>query len=430
MRCSIGTTSTLAVAMAACLLCATRAEAKKPKNPPGGGGGPDNNSATGVIYFRYEDQVWTMSSDGSAKTPLANTAIVRGSPSQDLHSSQRWFLEMNDMFPLEYYPDFEQQADGSPVLDSQGNPVVKQGAQRKEVFAAGQGGQIVQLTTQPDLEILAAPVWGIDDETVSWVARRWDDNPASSTFGSVLEGGLYVGQLEYDNSGSIIGLQQQPGEPLVSVPLFPSNIMRNSEQQSLAPDIQDHSWSPNGTEFVFDALSAPELWIGDLLASSEETLRLLLDDPDAKNLIRARWSPAGDKILFEEADGRGALHTVNVDGTDVNTIATGTARRPVYLPHWSPSGTHVLYHEGDNRTFDVNIIRATADGGSRTKLTRDISGDGSSKIAIGWRSGLEETDSAVGVLVAGVPEPSAVSLAAIGIFGLLGCCRRRRPERR
>ena len=275
--------------------------------------------------------------------------------------------------------------DGNPILDESGDPVVKYGAHRKEILAASEDGQLVQLTTQPDLEILAAPVWGLDDGYVSWVARRWDDNPASATFGTVLEGGLYTAELEYDGDGNVTGLEQQPGAPLVSIALVPSDVMRSSSQPTLAPDINDHSWSPDGTEFVFDVHSAAELWICDLLSPPAEAFCLLHGDPAAKDLIRARWSPVGDKILFESASWSGALLTVNVDGTDLDTIVAGSSRRPVFLPFWSPTGSHVLYHVGDYRALETNIVRADADGGSRTNLTRDISSDGQSQVAIGWR---------------------------------------------
>jgi hypothetical protein len=161
--------------------------------------------------------------------------------------------------------------------------------------------------------------------------------------------------------------------------------MRSSSQPTLAPDINDHSWSPDGTQFVFDVHSAAELWICDLLSPPAQAFRLLHGNPAAKNLIRARWSPAGNAILFESASYTGTLLTVNVDGTGLEAIVTGSSRRPVFLPFWSPTGSHVLYQEGDYRVGESHIVRAAPDGGSRTKLTRDIFGDGYPQVAIGWR---------------------------------------------
>ncbi len=357
-------------------------EAKKPPGPGGGGGG---TPPEGLIYFRYRDQVWTMNAEGGDKTPIPNTTLVYGSPSRLIHGGRDWFLEIDFQFDDEFYPDFELDQYGDPILDEFGNPVVKYGAERKEIAVVNDTGAVILLTTQTDLEVLAQPVWGIDDEYVSWVARRWDTDPDSPMFGTVLEGGLYVGMLAFDNNGNIIGLQQQPDAPLVPAPLVPSRVMRNSAVPTLAPDMNDHSWSPDGARFVFDVHTAAELWIYDLFAPEGEAVRLLTDVHSGNDLIRPRWSPAGDTILFEDAHITGAICTINVNGTGLTTIADGNSRRPVFWPFWSPTGSHVLFQRGDYRVGESNIIRSTATGQSPTTLTRDIFGDGWDQTSRGWR---------------------------------------------
>ena len=88
--------------------------------------------------------------------------------------------------------------------------------------------------------------WGKDDTFISFIGRRWDDDPMSASFGEVLEGGLYVAELAYDASGDVAGLvtqPQQPAIPMTLVPVTGANRPENDAEGNavitLAPDIRD-----------------------------------------------------------------------------------------------------------------------------------------------------------------------------------------------
>jgi hypothetical protein len=238
-----------------------------------------------------------MRDDGSEKTLQAGFPAWRawGSPSRQLHAGKRWLLQ--------WYND--------------------------EVYVLSDAGDVVRLTNDPALQSSgnSEPQWGIGDAFISWVARWWDLDPESPTFGTVVEGGLYVAQLEVDEAGNIVGLAGPP-ELLVEMPLVPSS------GSTLWPDIRDHSWSPDGTQFVYDTVSAQALWICDPFASPEAAFRLLYQPASTRYLGRPRWSPAGDKVLFQDGSLHGSVGWVSIDGTNVKTIASGNARKGVGLPRW------------------------------------------------------------------------------------------------
>jgi hypothetical protein len=57
----------LTVAVAACFLCCDAARAERPDNPGGGNGGGNS----GVIYFGFDGQLYTINADGSDTTVVA-----------------------------------------------------------------------------------------------------------------------------------------------------------------------------------------------------------------------------------------------------------------------------------------------------------------------------------------------------------------------
>jgi hypothetical protein len=342
-------TGLLAVLSAACLLNTTQG------GKPSGGGGGDTGG--GTIYFvRNPGGFSTMDSNGGSKTSLG---INPGEPSYALHGGQRWFLQTRQL-PGEFYPN---------------------GSTRRELFAvSGDGGQAVQLTDQPSLEVrgqVRGYHWTPGDEAVSWTARRWDVST-----GNVVEGGIYGAGISFGADGPV--LLAQPANPLLPVELIVTQGSWEAYEDgpTLAPNVNTHSWSPLAVFVVYDLLDwqARESWIADPVTGAEFQL--------SANGVHPEWSPDGGKIAFDGFLGDDGIHTINPDGTGETAIIRSTATVSFYGARWSPTGSHLTYHAFDHWSKPSDplpgllyVYRASATGGGKTNLTKDSS----YAYPVGWR---------------------------------------------
>ncbi len=312
--------------------------------PPTTGG-----TGGGTIYFENSPTFTTMNSDGSGKTPLP---ILGGEPSYALHGGRRWFLGTREIIGTTY----------------------PNGATRHELFAYSDDGVTsVQLTTQSDLQADkggGTTRWAMADGMVSWIARRWDAG------GNVVDGGIYSAAVAFDRvTGNVLGLVQQPLDPLVPLAL----VLRNDGSYfdgGLSPDISSHDWAPDGLDIVHDRLNWDELWVAD--AVSGVTVRILATD----HANWPVWSPDGTRIAFQSSAG---IDTIAPNGGSRNTIIKWAPTYSVSSPRWSPTGSHLTYRWWDRRLLPqgvFDIYRATAFGGGKTNLTKDI---GNAPFVIGWR---------------------------------------------
>lgn len=300
---------------------------------PGGGG-----TGGGTIYFqaRYFGFA-SMNSDGGDKTFPPVTG--GGEPSRFLHAGRRWIVRTVE-FVGETYPD---------------------ASRRNELFAEREDGALmVQLTADPELQIYGDVRWAPGDAAVSWIARRWLD-------GQVVESGVYVAELAYDNNGDIVGLVQQPLFPLVPTALVSVNA------EGLVPDIFGHDWSPDGGAMVHDNRSNKELWIADLTLDASA----LLFQGSLAN--RPAWSPNGQTIAFHGASG--SIQTIRIDNGRLTTLVKSSPTTSLSNPRWSPTGSHLIYTRFDNRLNGSAVFRVNADGSGAKSLTSELE----SAWAIAWR---------------------------------------------
>lgn len=364
----------LAIAVAIGLMFSAAALVAKPTKPPGGQDPPGSNGG-GVIYFTWNMQLYTMNDDGSDVTLVAGFpydvyAPWLCDPSRQLHAGKRWFVRQHDV-PGQSYPD---------------------GVVRRVLVALSDAGDVVPLTIPADLEPLEWPHWGVtaiswggtEDGYLSWAGRCWDIDPASPTYGDVLEGGLYVTEVAFDDDGNVA--EAGASVLLVPFPLVPSNAYRPYDVFVPGPDMYTHDWAPDGTQFVFTAVSTDEVRIGDVATAQSH---VLFAEPGADGMGSARWSPAGDTIMFKyDPDiGHGRLMLITPDGSHSKMLVRGSPEWSVAMGVWSPTGSHLVYQYWDHWEADSHIVRATANGDNKTRITDKSMGRGmESPEAIGWRA--------------------------------------------
>ncbi len=349
----------LALSVLATMLAATVSHFAEAKGKPGGDGG-GGDTGGGTIYFSSNPGGFsTMDSNGGSRTSLG---IHSGEPSFELHSGQRWYVNVRELATGETYPN---------------------GLPRSELFAFNEGGAVVQLTNQPDLEVWWQGYrWTPGDNTsagdqhVSWTARRWETTTDPMTgqtvfTGNVVDGGIYRAEISFALGEPV--LLEQPPVPVVAVELVSSQGFWEAYEDgpTFAPNVHFHSWSPGGAFLVYDLLDERNkgLWIAAPNSNDEHL-------PVSSTGRNPEWSPDGALIAYDGWDG---IETINFDGTNPKAIISSTATVSFYGPHWSPTGSHLTYSAFDHwskpsdplpgRTY---VYRATATGGGKTNLTKDL----------------------------------------------------------
>jgi hypothetical protein len=223
-------------------------------------------------------------------------------------------------------------------------------------------GDAVPVYVPDGLEVIGTPRWGIADALISFEGVVWDVDPESPTFGDPLEGGLYAVWLTADVGGDLTGADG-PAELLFDMPL----IADANENNRIRPDMRDHDWGPDGTQFVFDVVTTEELLIGDLVTGTDG---LLFDAGDGW-VSAPKWSPAGNAIMFNYRPWGAYPEVALIDnaGANLKTLVRGAPRWTWSAGAWSPTGSHLVVKYRDHFGQDNHFLRMTADGSGKTRIT-------------------------------------------------------------
>jgi Tol biopolymer transport system component len=126
-------------------------------------------------------------------------------------------------------------------------------------------------------------------------------------------------------------------------------------------DFEDFSWSPDGSQIAFCALSRKfhlDLFVVD--SDGTDSTKI------AKGACDPSWSPLGGSIAISSYGpnlaNRG-IDTIAPDGTGRSRVISG---KDTY-PDWSPDGTTIVYSHRFHPQHDLFLIGA--DGTGRTRLT-------------------------------------------------------------
>ena len=247
---------------------------------------------------------------------------------------------------------------------------------------------------------LAPAGWSPDGTKMAFEA--WDDTDPSRT-------GLYVSEgfaqaepvqvtrallhdiaLEWSPDGTRILLIQVTrcpdgdcdGGELYVVDSDGSDLTRLSPEGTFVPCCGPASWSPDGRQVAFGAVSldgakAPDFTRSAVyVADSDGSAVEAITEPGAFTEA-ARWSPNGDWIVFNKKSGpvgvKGSdLYLIHPDGSELSAITTqGTAGASDQGGAvWSPDGTRLLFTVvpgGPVKRGDLWIV--DLDGTDLTQLT-------------------------------------------------------------
>lgn len=123
------------------------------------------------------------------------------------------------------------------------------------------------------------------------------------------------------------------------------------------------SWSPDGTELVYEAYGghSSNLQITNLMS---DTTRVLTSLSQVTDSAEVAWSPNGKKILYR--DSANEIYTIWPDGTHRAVISDGDS----YAASWSPDGTKIVFLED----WDGEDISISGEDGEITVVPIEAGG--------------------------------------------------------
>ncbi|MGI8898223.1 MAG: protein kinase domain-containing protein, partial [Pyrinomonadaceae bacterium] len=115
------------------------------------------------------------------------------------------------------------------------------------------------------------------------------------------------------------------------------------------------SFSPDGSRiaFISEAKGVPQVWIKSL--SEGDPIQITFDEDPAS---RARWSPAGDEILYvRRPPGKASIYSVSPAGGTPRKIIEGGRN-----PNWSGEGKRLVFER------DYDVWTANRDGSDQRRI--------------------------------------------------------------
>lgn len=133
------------------------------------------------------------------------------------------------------------------------------------------------------------------------------------------------------------------------------------------------AWSPDGSQLAFGRLTFPdgpyshkaEIWI---MNADGTSLRNVTEQRIGVVDWRPRWSPNGEKIVFESnRDGVFKIYVMNRNGTDQRNLTNDSAHR--WNAAWSPDGGKIAFVSSPD--YATGIFLMNADGSHQSRITSD-----------------------------------------------------------
>ena len=304
---------------------------------PGTGGRTIDYRQTCCLTMR------TMNSDGSNKTTLGLGTYAP--VSTQLYNGHRWFLDVRQTLPIEYYPDGFSRGEVVAIRDD--FDYYNNNNSATEVRLTN------DITSQAYYDGFYSLQWVPGGQMISIKARRWSGS-------NILESGIYTAYLQFGPNSNIIGLAAQPTVPAIRFPL----------DANLWPNFRSYCWNPTASKVAYEDTTA--LRIADLLGSPHQTIY----NAPART---PQWSPDGTTIAF--TDSNFGISTIRPNATHLTAIIR---RTPIYVfdrPFWSPTGSNIVCY-GASTSGDSDVFRAGSNGNFLTNLTNTPS---TGEVSMGWR---------------------------------------------
>jgi Tol biopolymer transport system component len=168
------------------------------------------------------------------------------------------------------------------------------------------------------------------------------------------------------------------GEPVISILRMPSGTVEQELKIRGVDQIFDPSWSPNGRQIVFSALSGgwTDLFLVDVTSGAVHRLT-----HDAFGDIQPAWSPDGSRIAFATDRFSSSLEAMTFGDFALATLdpvsrtiepLPGLPGGKNIDPQWSADGRQIYFVADGGHTS--NVYQLTLDTGTIAKLTDETTG--------------------------------------------------------
>ncbi len=146
----------------------------------------------------------------------------------------------------------------------------------------------------------------------------------------------------------------------------PTRLIRHAPERNL----QDCSWSPDGTRIAYVAYTTPppdfdfDLY---MVSVDGDSITALLTDPDS-GLGNPRWSPDGARLAFSSRrTGNGEVWVLTVDTGELVQLTNDPGFDT--SPTWSPEGDRIAFASDRTGAFEIWTMSPT--GKDLTQVTFD-----------------------------------------------------------
>jgi TolB protein len=141
---------------------------------------------------------------------------------------------------------------------------------------------------------------------------------------------------------------------------------------------QHLQWSPDGKRFLMTRIHEGKMALWTMNVDGSDLKALLSPPPDTPH-FDGHWSPDGKKIVFvldilQGTDGKLQINTVNADGTDSKLLIPHKSFEE--SPRWSPDGKRIAWvssRHGNQEIYSVDLD--SKDINNPQRLTNDIALD-------------------------------------------------------
>jgi Tol biopolymer transport system component len=140
-----------------------------------------------------------------------------------------------------------------------------------------------------------------------------------------------------------------------------------STSEAIQDDEMRLSWSPDGTQIVYEKQESPTDWGIYVINSSGTNVKRLTSGR------RPAWSPNRPEIIFDE---NGKLWLINPDGSDKHAVEMSVEE--IQWASWSPDGEQLVFggNQGLADSKFGEIYTAKRDGTQLQRLTNNQVWDG------------------------------------------------------